>query len=324
MSCSRRTQLRCLVPTRFVPEDYPKRWLTVDVPPIPPLAALAQCNAQLRAETLQRAARLDTPLILDILFLENGYVKCTWISRPCAEPTKWQKIDMKVQIRTQPVSVKLWNAYCPVHEMYVANNSNEDDETDNMRHFHWNDDLTDSDLVFLILVALSKAVICVLWASAPSKHLPSSDQGKILDRDNIVGPVNSIKHLSIETMPARNDEGKVVSSAYQDMPWDLNDTGYPDFDPNDSFQHFANTLRYYLDMEWGAGPSDVPFVLAGCYETARQPFLTHIGSFSIGTPGQVGDINSVYEILQVYRHDFDDDVKVEGILLLRKEMGWHD
>lgn len=79
-------------------EEEPERWSTVDVPPVPPLTSLARTSAQLRAETLQRAATLDTPLILEILVLKNGNVKCTWIQRPCKPPLEWQKIDLKVQV----------------------------------------------------------------------------------------------------------------------------------------------------------------------------------------------------------------------------------
>jgi hypothetical protein len=62
--------------------EEPKRWTMIDIPPIPLLSSLLHCNAQLRAEILQCGARLDTPLILDILVLENGYIKCTWAQRP--------------------------------------------------------------------------------------------------------------------------------------------------------------------------------------------------------------------------------------------------
>jgi hypothetical protein len=82
----------------------------ISPPPIPPFrCSLAEVCTQLRAETSSRIPKLQISLGLDVLGLENGSFRYTWLSRPWGPPSKWGRIpQLTVQIRTRPVDVRFW------------------------------------------------------------------------------------------------------------------------------------------------------------------------------------------------------------------------
>jgi hypothetical protein len=84
--------------------------LDISPPPIPPFRCnLAEVCTQIRAETSNRIPKLQIPLVLDVLGLENGSFRYTWLSRPWGPPSKWGRIpQLTVQIRTRPVDVRFW------------------------------------------------------------------------------------------------------------------------------------------------------------------------------------------------------------------------
>jgi hypothetical protein len=62
-------------------------------------------NKQLHNETLQRGAILTIPLVLDILIHEDRKMECTWLNAPWQRT--WEKVNMDVIVRTQPLSSSL-------------------------------------------------------------------------------------------------------------------------------------------------------------------------------------------------------------------------
>lgn len=330
---------------KMSPDEHPKRWNTTEIPPIPPLNGLVHANAQLRAETHQRAAKLDTPLILDILVLENGYIKCTWIGRPCKEPNKWQKIDMKVQVRTQPISMKLWEACHPTQETYHANNFDYANRTDNMCDFarRWGR-VQGRNLGYLVTFAVSKAVIGVLWADLPGMNSCVSSQGRTPDRDGTLGPINSINHIAVEIVPAQDEAGRVLESPYWGSNYqrdelcytrrDLRFLGYdnpdPHYDPNEDPEDLQEWLLDCIETVWSASPADASIIAVQNYEADHQPLLTHIGAFIINiyTSGREGRSEKSTELSfsgivrgnpGFWEHDLDNKIG-----LFRKAMGWDD
>lgn len=58
---------------------------------------------QMHAETSQRVAALDIPIVLDMVMTEHGSVQCTWLKAPLKR--KWEKVRMQVNVRVQAVNV---------------------------------------------------------------------------------------------------------------------------------------------------------------------------------------------------------------------------
>jgi hypothetical protein len=275
--------------------EEPKRWTTIDIPPIPLLSSLLHCNAQLRAETLQCAARLDTPLVLDILVLENGYVKCTWAQRPCKEHLAWQKIDMKVQVRTQPIRTKLWKEYCPTEETWGCSSYDHANRTDEMCDFPWDDQPSTSGLGHLIMMAVNKAIIGILWAELPGMCVSPSTHSQIRDRDATLGPVNSLQTVNIEFLPARGgDVGAAEMSRCDQLEehprTDIAEPGSedsdPSYNPDEDLHELVATLASIMYSDWREGPQfEDPycFLRVRNYKTDLQPLLSHVGSVTICT-----------------------------------------
>jgi hypothetical protein len=70
---------------------------------IPPMAwpSISLVNIQLHNEVSQMAAKLDIPLILDMLVLANGKLHCTWLNVPFTND--WREVRMMENVRLQPV-----------------------------------------------------------------------------------------------------------------------------------------------------------------------------------------------------------------------------
>ncbi|KAF2025776.1 hypothetical protein EK21DRAFT_92961 [Setomelanomma holmii] len=69
-------------------------------------SALLHLNHQLRAETLDDAARVKIPLVLDLPLLKDGLFQGTWLSRPFGHPKTWKEVSsMRIQVRLQPVDI---------------------------------------------------------------------------------------------------------------------------------------------------------------------------------------------------------------------------
>jgi hypothetical protein len=72
-------------------------------PPIPhPTSPLLLTCQQLRAETLDAISRINVPLVLELIVLENGRVYCSWQGVPWKKV--WRRIDMQVNIHVRPTS----------------------------------------------------------------------------------------------------------------------------------------------------------------------------------------------------------------------------
>jgi len=311
-----------------------KRWNTTEIPPMMPLSALVHTNAQLHDETLQRVAKLGPPLILDILVLKTGYLKCTWISRPCKKPDQWQNIDMKVQVRTQPISTKLWETYRPTHD---ADNFDFASRTDNMCAYRWGKRPRAQVLAHLIVFAVSKAVLGVLWADAAGMRTCPDNQNKATKRENKLGPVNSINKLTIEIAPARDEKGAVVESPYWGSDYqryklcytceNLREAGFedpdPHYDPNQDLQDLSAKL---LNSMWIKTHVSHSYIAVQSYEADHKPLLTHIGTLIFVSHTSDGEGRSeettelsLPEVMRRTPHDPWDRIK-----LLRNEMGWDD
>jgi hypothetical protein len=285
-------------------------------PTDPAIERANHTNAQLRA------AKLDTPLSLDLLVLENGCIKCTWIDRPCKEPNKWQKIDMKVQVRTQPVSTKLWKACRPTQETSDSSAFDRPSRTDDLCEFAWGDLPGDSNLAFLILLAMVKAVIGTLWADLPGMCAGVSSKSNTPDQEARLGPINSIEHIGFEFVPARDEAGKVLESPYWDE--ELISMGYndpdPHYDANDD-PRFVDGFLCRIEIERGAAPGHVSLLALRGYEIDQQPLLTHIRSLSIRTPRTALELTPQE---MVVNSGYFEDEEINEIMLKRKDMGWDD
>ena len=286
-----------------------KRWNTTEIPPMMPLSALVHTNAQLHDETLQRVAKLGPPLILDILVLKTGYLKCTWISRPCKKPDQWQNIDMEVQVRTQPISTKLWETYRPTHD---ADNFDFASRTDNMCAYRWGKRPRAQVLAHLIVFAVSKAVLGVLWADAAGMRTCPDNQNKATKREPKLNPVNSINKLTIEVAPARDEQGAMVESPHWGSDHqryelcytreNLHEAGFedpdPHYDPNQDLQDLSAKLLRSIESTWIKSHVSHSDIAVQSYEEDHQPLLTHIGTLTVTTrtSGEEGRLDESTEL----------------------------
>jgi hypothetical protein len=77
--------------------------------PLPSSPLLSVCQ-QLRAETLSAIPRINVPLVLNLVVLDNGRVACTWQSVPWKKV--WRRINMQINIIVRPMQ-----EYCDREEM---------------------------------------------------------------------------------------------------------------------------------------------------------------------------------------------------------------
>lgn len=257
-----------------------ERWHTIDIPAIPRPAGLLHACAQLQAETLQRATNLDMPLVLDILVLDNGFIECTWVSRPLRTSTEWQNIDLKIQVRTQPVHEKLWQACYPT-EQTKSKEFDYEDRQDNITDIVM-DHRPEHTVIHLLVIAVTRVVTGVLWADLPGMR--AGVCGKRPDRKIELSPINSIRHLDIEILPVLDKEDNALIAPYwEECDHDLLNGDNPDpcWDPNKDLSYFWHMLIDGMVGWWADYALPGNILVVRNYDVDVLPLFTHVGEISV-------------------------------------------
>jgi hypothetical protein len=293
--------------------------------PIPPFRSnlLAVC-AQLRAETTERASKLDIPIVLDILSLEDDGLRFTWRSRPWGMPSEWGRIpQMVVQLRIQPLSLEL---ACP-SSLKFARECTKDETFDTRQHLEW----VKAGLTETLATHTTKVIgLCVLSILQGDEHKPADadsllhlKDGVWRDRPRITRLPNSIANLSIDFSPALDQVDRPIG-----VPPDgvLEEWYVPKFDFNEflCFGHsYDEETLLAKDYLWPRHE--------GALSVEQYPVITHVGSISVcwgerpiakmiahdKSSLEVG--GAVYERQDFFHNSPQDCMDVREV---RKQLGW--
>jgi hypothetical protein len=290
---------------------------------LPFYSVLFYINAQLRAETMQRASKLDLPVVLDVLLVDDGHVKVSWRGRPWKDESCWDKIRMVVQVRTQPVSVKLWNAR-EVREM----NRKDAEYTEYYGHYVW------FVMTLNVAEAIVRAVMSILseeTRDSAEKADMRSDGSHDDDPRRKNRPPNSIADLQITILPAVDREGIEVQ-----RPVDANPSMW--YMPRLGVNGFARGVIDHLEHCWIDSGR-----LWRYGELVRGPhflLLTHVGDVQVRFNDRQEDrVHSFWDEHKVLkdgiREDLWDDLgdkygsryDLSGLRTIKRQraqLGWND
>ena len=283
--------------------------------PLPQLCSfLHETNQQLRAETLERAAKLNVAPVLDLLAQPDGTPVYTWLNRPLAHPSRWGRIPvMDVRLRVQPVSFRLW------WDMDEDERILEDGEGGAGPQLRWLERRSRESCAEIVMETIREALLRVLHSGEPTPNTLDWQPAKNADETITGACCNSIATLSVEVTAAVDDTGKDIQ-----IPQD------------------ANSREWYIDepdmaerISFLVGLSEEPMLERAHSDFDLMLILTHVGSieFCSGKGKGTGCTESNTEThklggaaldeLDTARRYLSPEMRL-AIKKTRLELGWND
>jgi hypothetical protein len=270
---------------------------------------------QLRSETIERASKLDIPIVLDILSLEDNSLRFNWRSRPWGAPSEWGRLHlMEVQLHLQPFSLKL---ACP-DDLELAR------QHATKKHRRRYLKLLREETIERVATSAAEAIgMCVLSILQGDGHEPAGfysplrcQHGIWRDRPGVTKLPNSIAHLFIDFSPALDEVGKPIGIPQGAV---LEEWYVPEFDFkqflcfSDSYDEETLLLKDHLwPRQEGARYIDM------------YPVVTYVGFISVCWDRKPMSKNlegkAVFDVGgAIFEQGEEDSVDMRKV---RKQLGW--
>jgi hypothetical protein len=260
--------------------------------------------------------KLDIPIVLDILFLEDNSLRLTWRSRPWGAPSEWGRLPlMVVQLRLQPFSLEL---ACSDGLEFARQDAAK-------KHSRRYLELLTEEIIERVATSAAESIVmCVLSVLQSDGHEPAGfysplrcQYGIWRDRPGVTKLPNSIAHLFIDFSPALDEVGRQIGIPQGAVP---EECYIPEFDFKqflcfgDSYGEETLLLKDHL---WPRHE--------GALYIEKYPVITHVGSISVCWDRKPMSKNlegkAVFDIGgAIFKQGEDEDSL--NTRKVRKQLGW--